>query len=202
MVYNAPNYRLVSTYIDGLADAKTKEDVAIDKAMIQSRYFDRNGLRGNQNELKQQLNDIMAQADYGRAPQPTRPTIIDKLNEGDPQDALNDKRYVDTSNAYAEGVNGVNEPVDRQTVNPYVGYCNDSNGSQGDECMRGRRRRGAVEAWSLTKTIVVVVVVLAIFYFLITLLFRDRVSYNNAPGDMNLPGMDDADRVEADYGQE
>lgn len=190
MVYNAPNYRLVSTYIDELADAKTKEDVDIDKAMIQSRYFDRNGLRGNQNELKQQLNDIMAQADYGRAPQQTRPTVIDKLNEGDPQDALNDKQYVDTANMYMAKPNSGNEPIDQRIINPYVRYNND-NRPQINPYMKRKDRRRAVEEWSLIKTTVIVVVLLGIFYFLLTLLFRDRVSHRDVPGDMNLPGSFD-----------
>ena len=179
----------MSSYIDNLANAKPREDAEIDKALLQSRYFDRNGLRGNQNELKNQLNDIMAQTDYGKTPQKNRPTVIDKLEEGDPQDKLNEKQYaLETSTPYNPNYDSVN-PYIRPNINPYdQRYPSTVPRDQVPINPYIRHRYGeSTKEWSLTKTIVIVVVLIGIFYLFFNMIFQDRVSHQPIPGDMNLP---------------
>ena len=178
MQYNTPNYNLMSNYINSLADSRLKGDNEQNDMMLQSHYFDRNNLRGNRTELNNQLKDITAQIDYGRAPQQSRPTIIDKLNEGDPQEKLNEKQYALEMS-----------PVRKQetdTVNPYI-----KQDQLAGKCgfpfpPIHEHRRCHHEDWSLTKTIVIVIILLGIFYLLLNIIFQDRGNYQAVSGNMNL----------------
>lgn len=183
----------MSSYIDNLAASKSKDDAEINKAMLQSHYFDRNGLRGNQNELKNQLNDIMAQTDYGRAPRPTRPTVIDKLNEGDPQDKLNDKQFIRETTVYNQDHDAINPYVQPYDVNrkDYT-YVDPNNCAPFNDYTTHHMHKRPIDDWSLTKTIVIVIVLICALYLFLTIIFRERISRQNEPGNMNLPGTLDS----------
>jgi hypothetical protein len=179
MQYNVPNYNLMSNYINNLADSRLKGDNEQNDILLQSHYFDRNNLRGNKTELNNQLKDITAQIDYGKAPQQSRPTIIDKLDEGSPQDKLNERQYAMEMS-----------PIRRQdhdAINPYIQpHKSDINyGNRFPHPCYGNRRNRCSD-WSLTKTIVIVIVLLGIFYLLLSLMFQDRVDRQYMPGNMNL----------------
>ena len=191
MVYNAPNYRLMGSYIDNMADAKLKKDDA--DTRFQDNYFNGNILLGKQSELKNQLNEIMAQADYSRIPPRTRPTVIDKLKEGDPQDKLNERQYAEASNTYTTELNGSNEPVDQQIINPYTHHSNNDNIPQIKPYMKGNNRRMISEDWSLIKTLVIVIILIGVIYLFLNMIFQDRVSHQVVPGNMNLPGSFDTE---------
>ena len=253
MAYSAPNYNLMSTYINDIADSRMngRNEMGMDD-LLQARYFDRNGLRGSRGELSNQLKDIMAQTDYGKVPHQSRPTIVDKLNEGDPQDKLNDKQCSvaysphhrqgtddtydnqrainpdvthgtsydnrhrqemdDTSydNHHRQGTDdviydnhhrqGTDDTYDNQSsTNPYTthgaSYDNHRQGSINCKHQRGSQQKYNIGDWSLTKTIVIVIILVGIFYLLLTIMFQDRVNYQAAPGNMNLPGSEMMDTV-------
>lgn len=170
-----------------MADAKLKkEDVNM---QIQDNYFNGNTLLGKRSELKNQLNDILMQSDYDRVPPHTRPTVIDKLKEGDPQDKLNDRQY-----AYETSIpmqdDDLNNNVPHQNVDliEHRPIRNHSHNSMNESCIDRQRRRMPNEDWSLIKTLVIVIVLVGIIYLFLNMIFRDHVSRQMIPGDMNLPG--------------
>lgn len=180
----------MSNYINNLADSRLKGDNEQNDMMLQAHYFDRNNLRGSKTELNNQLKDITAQVDYGRAPPQSRPTIIDKLNEGNPQDKLNERQYsLEISPQPSRG-------QENDAINPYIKPNQSAGGIKyGQECDYGNHfpypprfehRRHGYEDWSLTKTIVIVIILLGIFYLLLNIIFQDHGDYHAVPGNMNL----------------
>lgn len=188
----------MSNYINNLADSRLKGDNEQNNILLHTNYFDRNNLRGNKTELDNQLKDITAHVDYGKVPQQSRQTVIDKLDEGSPQDKLNEKQYsLEMSSARGQ---------EYDTINPYMNPYSQTNRSNDSERDYGNRfpyssrwghRRNTYGDRSLTKTIVIVIILLVIFYLLLVLMFRDRDEYQAAPGNMNLyfkPPSDEANQ--------
>ena len=199
MAYSAPNYNLMSTYINDIADSKMngKNEMGMDD-LLQARYFDRNGLRGSRGELSNQLKDIMAQTDYGRVQPQSRPTIVDKLNEGDPQDKLNDRQYsIESSPRHKQDTDDTYG--NQSSVNPYITHSPSSDNHRpiSINCKRNHLSRQKYNAgdWSLTKTIVIVIILVGIFYLLLTIMFQDPVKYQTTPGNMNLSRAETVDAV-------
>ncbi len=64
-MFNGPNYRLVSSYINNQVNERfDPADAEFNKAIAQSVKFDKHGLRGDANQLRQELHGIISQAEY------------------------------------------------------------------------------------------------------------------------------------------
>ena len=96
IMFSAPNYRLISSYInDKVNDRKDPTDADFDSPIAQSAKFDRRQLRGDNNQLRQELHNIINQTAYrdmDKEMQERKPSIIDekiKWRDGRGQAYLN-----------------------------------------------------------------------------------------------------------------
>lgn len=64
-MFNGPNYKLVSSYINNqVSERPDPADAEFNNAIAQSVKFDKHGLRGDANQLRQELHGIISQAEY------------------------------------------------------------------------------------------------------------------------------------------
>ena len=65
MSFNTPNYRIIQKYINNQINNKQNpRDIHFDNEIINKTDFNDNILRGNMNQLQQELHDIVHQSDY------------------------------------------------------------------------------------------------------------------------------------------
>lgn len=165
-MFNGPNYRLVSSYINNQVNERfDPSDAEFNKAIAQSVKFDKNGLRGDTNQLRQELHGIISQAEYTGMNNEKKEEIPMVLHENSPwntpdQSYLNrcrppmeeKKREASTDGYYPDGHYPVEERKEhfQQPVMyaPYPSY-------------------GPSPIWDMIKTTIVTIIVIALVFIIL-----------------------------------
>ena len=216
MQYNAPNYKLIGSYIDSKVSTKqTPEEAQFDSAIAQSIHFDRNGLRGNRNQLYSQISEIMAQTDYNMGiSEKYEPRGRSNRNPIEPQDLLNDKQnsilgsnthMTNTENVNGGYVGSENDqsistiPMDGMySQSPYSTRTN-KNSPNGNKNHRHFSDMHGINPyikppvhyrlcnnWSLIKTVILVIILLGLFYLVLNLIFQKRAQHTELLEESNM----------------
>lgn len=116
--YGAPNYKIISTYInDNVKNNVDPVDIPFNNAIAQSHKFDGDNLRGNMNQLHQELHSIINQAAYNgmnTVVNHEKPIILDDIPERNPY-------YPTTANSpYYSSVNPVNRNQVLRNTEPKI----------------------------------------------------------------------------------
>lgn len=131
MQWTAPNYRLADAYINNTVDEKKEKTNPDPNA--QSFRFNGNNLRGDDIDFRNQIREIMNQADYGIVKTEPGETLIDKIdakNDNYVQDQFNEQKrkiIADRQNAERrtlEDNSNVNPYANNPYINPYNPYAN------------------------------------------------------------------------------
>lgn len=117
-MWSAPNYRLADAYINNTVDERYKGQSP--DPFSQSFKFNGDTLQGSDREFKSQMQEIMAQSDYGLDVHPRTETLTDKIvnGNGSMQDQFDNHRREMLLKQQEQPIKDSGPKM--ESINPYI----------------------------------------------------------------------------------